>query len=99
MRVYIAGHDQEHARSEFERAARQLASLGAEVSSPFHVGPAEESCGWTADRIAHVLAADAVVALPGHGLTSVDEVFARTAGIPVRTLDEVLASVGRLQVA
>ena len=99
MRVYIAGHDQEHARSEFERAARMLASFGAEVSSPFHPDLVAAPGAWTQDRISHVLGADAVVVLPSHGLTSVDELLARTAGIPVRTLDELLTSVGRLQVA
>lgn len=99
MRVYIAGHDEEHARGEFERAARMLASYGAEVSSPFHPDLAALPGAWTRDRIEHVLGADAVVVLPSHGLTSMDEQLARTAGIPVRTLDEVLGSVGRLAVA
>jgi hypothetical protein len=99
MRVYIAGHDQEHARSEFERAARMLASYGADVSSPFHPDLADTPGAWTQNRIEHVLGADAVVVLPSHGMTSMDELLARTAGIPVRTLEEVLASVGRLAVA
>lgn len=104
MRVYIAGHEQEHARSEFERAARMLASFGAEVSSPFHPEPFLSDLdaapgAWTDIRVAHVLGADAVVVLPSHGLTAVDELLARTAGIPVKALDEMLASVGRLQVA
>ena len=95
MRVYISGHDQEHERDEFERAARELAEFGAEVSSPFH--PELAAAGsWTQSRIDHVLNADAVVALPSYGMTPVDELLARVAGIPVRRLDEVLVG---LQVA
>jgi hypothetical protein len=95
VRVYISGHDQEHERDEFERAARELAEFGAEVSSPFHPDLTVPG-GWTETRIEHVLSADAVVALPSYGMKSVDELLARVAGIPVRKLDEVLVG---LQVA
>lgn len=99
MRVYIAGHDQEHDRTEFEEAARRIAWFGVEVSSPFHPDLAREAGNWTRARIEHVLRSDAVVVLPSNGLTCLDELLARTAGIPVRSLDEVLDSFVGLQVA
>jgi hypothetical protein len=99
MRVYIAGHDQEHERAEFEQAARRLAWFGAEVSSPFHPDLDGDHGSWTRTRIEHVLRSDAVVLLPSHGLTCLDELLARTAGIPVRSLDEILSSFAGLQVA
>lgn len=99
MRVYIAGHDQEHERSEFEAAARRLAWFGAEVSSPFHPDLAAAPGAWTRTRIDHVLGSDAVVVLPSHGGTCVDELLARTAGIPVAGLDDILATFAGLQVA
>jgi hypothetical protein len=99
MRVYIAGDTAEHERSEFEEAARRLAWFGAEVSSPFHPDLAREHGAWTRTRVEHVLRSDAVVVLSGGGLAPLDELLARTAGIPVRDLDEVLASFAGLQVA